>query len=506
MSDATAVGDDRTPLERALILGTLVLATTLYAMTVTIANVVLPQMQGSLSATQDQISLVVTFNIVATAIATPMTGWLVARFGRRRLMLGCIVTFTLASLACATADSLWELVFYRVCQGLFGAPLVPLSQAIALETYPRRLHGIVTAIYGMGVVLGPIIGPTVGGYLSEAYSWRMVFVMIVPVGIVSLLGAWALIHERGSTSQVRFDWTGFLALSVAIAACQFMLDRGERQGWFDSSEIVVEAGLAALGLYVLIVHTATAERPFVNPVLFRDRNFALGLCFTFVFGMLNFTPMTLLPPLLQNLQGYPDDIIGLLLGARGAGTLLGFTTNAVVRTGIDPRLMLLLGFGSQAIAGLWMASFDINVTTMDVALSSALAGFGVGICWVPLTITSFATLAPKYLPDGSALFHLLRNFGSSVHISLSVAVVLHYAKVNYSDLRQNVSPFNEALLYPQTLGLWSIDSTRGLAGIAGEVQRQAAMIGYINGFYFFAATAFCVLPFLALIRLNRPER
>ena len=492
-------------LVRAATLAVLVLATTLYAMTVTIANVALPQMQGSLSATQDQISLVVTFNIIATAIATPMTGWLVARIGRRRLMLGGIIGFTVSSILCATSTSLWELVFYRVGQGLFGAPLVPLSQSIALETYPKRQHGTVTAIYGMGVVLGPIIGPTVGGYLSEAYNWRMVFVMIVPVALVALLGAWVLIHERGTTSRPGFDWTGFLALSVAIAACQFMLDQGERLSWFDSPQIIVLAATSVLALWVLVVHTVTAEsRSFVNTALFRDRNFTLGLAFTFVFGMLNFTPMTLLPPLLQNLQGFPDSIVGILLAVRGAGTLLGFTTNALLRGRLDPRLVLLVGFGVQGIAGLWMATFDINVTTVDVGLASMLAGYGVGLVWVPLTVTTFATLEPRHLPDASSLFHLLRNFGSSVHISLSVAVVLHYAKVNYSDLRNSVSPFNEALMFPQTMGLWSLDSTTGLAVIAGEVQRQAAMIGYINSFYFFAATAFLVLPFLPMIRL--PQR
>jgi len=490
-------------LNRALTLLTVTLSTMLYAMAVTVANVSLPQIQGSLSATQDQIALVVTFNIVATAVATPMTGWMVARFGRRRLMLGGIGGFTAFSLLCATATSLPELVLWRMLQGLFGAPLVPLAQAIALEIYPRRQHGLVISIYGMGVVLGPILGPVVGGYLSEAYNWRAVFVMIVPVGLLSLLGAWALIRERGTPGAVSLDWTGFLALSFSVAACQLMLDRGERLGWFDSPEIVLEATVAAIGLYILLVHTATTERPFVNPALFRDRNFALGLFFTFVFGMLNFTPMTLLPALMQNLRGYPDSIVGLLLAARGVGTLIGFLFNAVVRTGIDPRLLLFVGFGVQGIAGLWLASFDVNMTTAGVALASGLAGLGVGLCWVPLTVTTFATLAPRHLPDGSALFHLLRNFGSSVHISLSVALVLHFAKVNYADLAQFVSPFNQAFFYPQA-GQWSLEGTAALARLSGEVQRQAAMIGYINSFYFFAATAFVVLPFLPLIRLHRP--
>ena len=286
----------------------------LYALTITIANVSLPQMQGALSATQDQIALVVTFNIVATAVATPMTGWLTARYGQRRVLLSCVAFFTLATLFCGLSNSLEMLVFFRVIQGLCGAPLAPLSQAIVLASYPQSKHGTATSIFGMGVVLGPLIAPTIGGYLSEEYSWRWVFFMIVPVGMASLLGCWAFVAEGVRGARIRLDWTGFIALSVAIACFQLMLDRGERNSWLESTEIVLEISLAALCFYIFVVHTFTADKPFLNPRLFLDRNFVLGMTLTLVFGLLNFTPMTLLPGLLQNLRGYPDSIIGHLAG------------------------------------------------------------------------------------------------------------------------------------------------------------------------------------------------
>ena len=251
-------------LERALVLGTCTVVTFLYAMTVTIANVSLPQMQGALSASPDQITWVVTSNLVATAVATPLSGWLLARFGRRLLCNGCVIGFGLASLGCGLADSLAELVVFRVLQGAFGAPLVPASQAIVLDTYPKHRHGAVIAIYGMGSVLGPVVGPVAGGWLAETYSWRWVFYMTVPFALIALLGTLAFIHDRSFTRKARVDWLGFGLLSVSLAAAQLMLDRGQREDWFDSGEIVAWCAIAALALYAFIAHSFTTERPFLD--------------------------------------------------------------------------------------------------------------------------------------------------------------------------------------------------------------------------------------------------
>ena len=474
-------------------------ATMLYAMAVTVANVSLPQMQGALSATQDQIALVVTFNLVATAVATPLTGWLAARFGRRRVMITGVIGFTCFTLLCGLATSLPELVVWRVGQGFAGAPLVPLGQAIVLSTFPQRQHGSATAIFGLGVTLGPIFAPTVGGYLSEAYSWRWVFFMMVPLGLASLAGVWAFVRQRERAAEARLDWTGLIALSIGIAAFQFMLDRGERNDWFSSTEIVLEAAVAAVAFWIFVAHTATADRPFLNPRLLLDRNFAVGILLTLVFGAVNFTPMTLLPPLLQGLQGFPDSVIGFLLATRGAGALAGFLVMMFVNK-MDPRPWVCIGFGVQAVAGWQMAQFDVNVTTSAVAWASMFQGFGVGLLWVPLTLITFRTLHPAHLPEGTAVFHLLRNLGSSIHISLSVALALRMAKVNYAELSEHVSPYNEALTYPWVIGAFTTEGARGLAVLSHEVQRQAAMIGYIDSFYFYAATAAAALPLVLLVR------
>ena len=318
----TAVGQREIP--RDLILFTVSLCTTLYALTVTIANVTLPQLQGALSATPDQVSWIVTLNIVATAVVTPMTGWLVGRFGQRQLLLWCVGGFAVCSLLCATADSLGPLLAYRIGQGAFGAPLVPLSQAIVVGTYEPHERARAQSIFGMAVVLGPALGPVVGGYFAEAYNWRWVFGLIVPLCLVSMLCVFIFIRDNGERAAQRLDWTGFIALSLVITCVQLVMDRGERLDWFSSGEILGLSALMAWALYTFIVHTFTAKQPFISPRLFLDRNFCIGVVLVFIYGMLNFTPIVLLPPLLQNLKGWPDSLIGNMLATRGAGLCLGF--------------------------------------------------------------------------------------------------------------------------------------------------------------------------------------
>lgn len=488
---------------RAMILTTLTLVTTLYAMTVTIANVSLPQMQGTLSATTDQIALVVTFNIIATAIATPMTGWLAARFSRRAILVWGVVGFTCASLACGLATSLEALVLFRVLQGAFGAPLVPLSQAIVMDSYPREKQAAAMAIFGMGVVVGPVLAPTLGGYLSEMYNWRWVFFMIVPFGLAALAGVLVYIQDRNRAGAAHLDWTGFLALSVFIASFQFMLDQGERLDWFGSGTILMCAALAGLAIYVFVAHSATAERPFLNPKLLADRNYALGLVIVFVFGMLNFTPTTLLPPLLQGVRGYPDSVIGMVLGARGVGTLAGFFLMFWADR-LDPRAWLVAGFACQGYSGWVLAHVSVDMTTWGVLWTSCLQGFGVGIIWVPLTLVTFATLDKRSTAEATAIFHLVRNFGSSIFISASITVALRTARVSYSELSVNASPLNAALAMQDSLfSTWSLDDTAAIASLAREIARQSTMIGYLNAFHMFELTALSVIPLVLLVRVPR---
>lgn len=494
--------DNLTAFRRGLIMATVIMASTLYAMTILVVSVILPQMQGSLSATQDQIAWAMTFNILATAIVTPMTGWFAARIGRRRLMIWSIAGFGIATLFCGLSESLAGLVFWRILQGAFGAPVIPMTQAVLLDTYPKEQHSVVTSIFGMAVVIGPVIGPVLGGYLSDLYSWRWAFHMILPFTALALIGLIAFLPDKGRESQVRFDWTGFLALSVAIGCFQLMLDRGQRLDWFESAEIIAEAVLAALALYVFIVHSLSSTHPFLNLRLLLDRNYSLGLVLVCVYGMLNFTPMVLLPPLLQGQMGYPDTVIGALLAARGVGAIGGFFLSMFVGR-LDPRVGMLVGLAIQAWSGWLMMGFDLNVGFWDVAFVSALQGLSVGLIWVPMTVATFATLDQRYLAESSAIYHLLRNLGSSLFISLSVAALIRAGRISYAELNEHISLFNKALSFPSVLGPLDLESARGLGSIAGEMARQSAMLGYLTAFAMYTLACVVVIPLVLMMRVRR---
>jgi len=486
----------------AWVLATCTAVTFLYSMSLTAVNVSLPQIQGALSASADQVAWIITSNLVATAVMTPLTGWLAARFGARRLCFACVASFAAASAASGLAGSIETLVFWRAVQGAAGAPLVPLSQALVLASYSRERHGAVISIFGVGSVLGPVVGPVLGGALAEAYDWRAVFYMMVPFALGALAACWMFIRDRDTPRQIRLDWTGFLMLSAALAGLQLMLDRGERAGWFSSVEIVAWATLAVLGLYLFIAHSLTAERPFLDPRLLRERNFALGLVLIFVFGMLNFTPMTILPPMLEGIGGYPDSIIGWVLGARGLGTMAGFGL-MIYASRLDPRWMIALGFLLQAFAGWELSRLDPGFGVHDVFWPMALQGLGVGLLWVPITMVAFSTLEGERLAEGTAVYHMLRNIGSSVHISLSTVLVVHMTQASHGELSPNISRYNESLSLPWVRGALDLADPQSLAAIEAEVARQAAMLGYVDSFLAFSATALVVLPLILLVRWKR---
>ncbi len=490
---------------RFIILATVSAATMLYAMAITVANVVLPQMRGALSATPDQVAWVVTFNLVATAVVTPISGWLSNRFGRRNVMLFCALGFSFSSVLCGLANSLEALVFYRVLQGAFGAPLVPVSQAIILDTFPKNQHALATALWGVGVVFGPIIGPTLGGAIAEEYSWRWVFFMIVPFGLITTGAIWIFIRRRPNRQKSpSLDWVGFLALAAALAAFQFMFDRGQRNDWFNSSETIVECTIGFLALYVFLVHISTAERPFISLRLFQNRNYSIGLILAFIFGMLNFTPLVLLPSILQDLRGYPDSTIGVLLAIRGAGNLVSFLL--VIRLAQwNVHVTLTLGFLCQAVSGWAISQYDINLTYFGVAWTGVLQGVGIGLTWVPLTLIMFSTVKPAYLDDATAVFHMLRNFASSLFISISVAVVIQSTFINSAELGMPLSEFSKVLTMPWAIGIFDASSTQGLAAATGEIERQAAMIGYLNAFRLFTIISLIPIPLIWLARMPKQD-
>ena len=486
-------------LRQLLILATVQLVTLLFGMTITIANVVLPQIKGSLSATQDQIAWIVTFNLVAVAIATPITGWLAERLGWRRLMLSAVAGFTISTALCGLADSLEFLVASRIGQGLFGAPMIPLGQAILLASFPKRQHALVVMLWGIGGVIGPVVGPVMGGFVAEALNWRWAFFAIVPFGVLGFLGAHLALRKREENGNTRLDWTGFLALAIAIGATQLLLDRGARLDWFQSPEILIEAGIAAIAIYVLIVHSLSSARPFLDPRLLLDRNYALGLVFVFVMGMLSYTPMVLFPPLLQEMRGYPDSVVGTLLAARGIGNWLSFFI-VVQMTRYNAKLALALGLACQAVAGFAMAQLDINLTSFDVFWTNVLQGFGFGLAFTPMTILTFATLRSQWVTEGTAVFHMLRNFGSSLFISITIAFWARSTAEGYAGLSVYASPGNKNFKYGNLAGEWSVGDPTALAAFSDEMLRQSAMIGYINAFYLFAIVAAATLPLIFLLK------
>jgi len=469
----------------------------LYSMTVTVVNVTLPQLQGSLSATPDQIAWVVTLNVVGTAIVTPLTGWLTARLGQRRLMLICIIGFAVSSFLCATAESLAPMLLYRVGQGMFGAPIVPVSQAIVLRTFTGDKRAAAQAFFGMAVVAGMGLAPVIGGLVAEHYNWRAVFLMLIPVCAAAFLMTVLFIRDAGRSDELRLDWTGFLTLSVAIASLQLLLDRGESLGWFDSGEILLYCGALALGLYLFVVQTATAERPFFNRELLHNRNYVIGLFLVCFYGMLNFTPITLLPPLLQNLQGYPDSLVGWLLAMRGLGMVIGFYIAS--RSGrIDPRYSMAVGFAMIAASGFALATVEHSSRADWIAWAGLFQGIGSGILWVPVTTAAFWTLPERLLPDGAAIFHLLRNVGQSIYISVCFMVIVRTSQISNAELVTHVNLFNERFGFEWVSGLWNLDTPATLKALSVEVSRQAQLIAFNNAFLLYSWTCLAVIPVVLL--------
>lgn len=475
------------------------LTLTLYFTTILVVSTVLPQIQGALSTTADEISWIVTFNILAIAVATPMTGWLVARFGRKGVMCTCVGGFAIATLMCGLADSLESLVFWRILQGAIGAPTVPLTQTILLDTWPKDKHSMVMGINGMGVVLGPIIGPTFAGIIAESYGWRWAFIMLLPVAIAGLVGLLYALPRDGPTEKVRLDWIGFLSLSSAVSGLQYVLARGHRLDWFDSNEITIAALIALVSFYVFLSHSLTARQPFLNLSLLKNRNLALGYILGAMFGMLNFTPMVLLPTLLRQYFEYPDALIGLLVGSRGIGGLIGFFV-AMYSGRVDPRLSMASGFGLLTVAGYWMMHFDLNVTPLEMALNGIVQGMCIGLVFVPLNIMAFSDLDPKYRPEAIGVFHLLRNVSSSMFISICVAEIIRSTGVNYARLAEFINPYNPVLTTPWITGAWDISSAPGLAKISKEISRQSAMIAYLNVFGLFTLVSGLAIPFALLVK------
>jgi DHA2 family multidrug resistance protein len=478
-------------------------ATLMQALDNTIANVALPYMQGSLSATSDQITWVLTSYVVAAAIFTAPVGFLASRFGRKRLFIASVIGFTVASALCGMAGSLSEIVVFRLLQGMFGAALVPLSQATMLDLYPPEQRGSAMAVWGMGVMVGPILGPTLGGYLTDVYDWRWVFLINVPFGIVAAVGLTLRMRETTRRTERNFDWTGFAVLSLGLACLQLMLDRGEQLDWFQSTEIILELVLACLGLYLFLVHLLTANDTFIPRRIFLDMNFSAGFLIMFAIGMILLSSMALLPPYLQNLGGYSITTTGLLMAPRGGGTMLAMMIAGRLTTRVDPRMLMLGGIALVCYSMWRMIGWTPDVDAWSLASTTFIQGIGLGFVFIPLQVVAFATLPPELRGDGTALFSLIRNVGSALGISISSFLLTQYTQIMHARIAETVTPFNRSLQTGGAYLLWNSATTPGLAALNAEVTRQAAIIAYANDFKLMLLVSMATA--LLLLMLRRPS-
>lgn len=498
--NASATPAPASPRARALVLFSVVFATAAYAGTQTIANVALPQMQGDLSAGIDQIAWVVTANIVASAIGIPPTAWLAARFGRKRLLIMCVAAFTVASALCAAAPDLESLVLWRFCQGLFGAPLIPLSQAITLDTYPKESQGVAIAIWSVGVVVGPVVAPALGGYLTDAYGWRSVFLVSVPLGVLSLVICHALVPGDRAGSTPRFDWFGFVFLCIGLACIQLILDRGQRLDWFESTEIVVLAVVVVVALYVFAVHNATVANRFLDLRLFRDRNFSTGILIMFAYSHMILAPLVLIPTMLESLRGLEAVTIGVLLLPRGLGQITGLLIAGWLVHRIDPRALLLAGFLTHAWSTWVMAGYTLDIGVWEVVWPGVVQGLAMGMIFVPAITLTFATLDPALRTEGAAIFSLTRNFGTSIGVSLAVTLLARSIQVSHARLAEHAVPGNELLSLAEYASSWDLADIEGLAAIERAITEQATMIAYVNVYWSMTVFAIAVLPLIFLVR------
>ncbi|WP_068092435.1 DHA2 family efflux MFS transporter permease subunit [Novosphingobium rosa] len=489
------------PAIRRLITASVMAATVMNSLDSTIANVALPHIQGSVSASADEISWVLTSYIVAAAICTPMTGWVAGRFGRRRLMLCSIVGFTVASGLCGFASSLGGIVGFRLLQGMFGAALVPMSQAILLDINPPERHGPAMSVWAMGAVLGPIIGPALGGWLTDNLSWRWVFFINLPIGALAFLGLSLFLSDSKTAARSRLDLFGFAMLALAIGSLQLMLDRGQTKDWFSSVEICVEGGCALLFAYLFVAHTLTAKHPFIDLSLFADVNFTLGCLFGFVLGVLIFSVLALLPPMLEGLMGYPVVLTGLVTAPRGVGSFVSMTLAGFLIKRFDPRLMILAGFMLAAASTYEMASFSLQMDQRLMIASGIVSGLGTGLIFVPLSTIAFATLPSRCRNEGAAMFTLIRNIGSAIGISALQAMTIRNTAIVHARLTEAVRPDNPVLA--NTSPGFDFHAPVMVARMNAAITRQASMVAYIDSYWFLFLVTVAVIPLLLFLR--RPQ-
>lgn len=505
---AAAPADDRPNVEvrhRGLLMAAIMAATVMQILDTTIANVALPHMQASLGATQESINWVLTSYIVASAVAMPISGWLSNHLGVRRLLLLSVAGFTLSSILCGMALNLPAMVAFRLLQGVAGAFIAPLAQTVLLDINAPSRHAKAMAIYGSGIMIGPIVGPVLGGWLTENFDWRWVFYVNLPVGLLCLAGLWVLLPKQQPSTRRGFDALGWAFIALGICGLQLMLDRGAHVDWFASTEIWVEAAIALSGFWMFGVHMFTSSRPLFPRAMLSDRNMITSAAFMFVMGVVMMAAMALLPPLLQGLLGYPVLEAGELLAARGIGIVVTMGITGRLMGAVDPRLLVASGFSIMAFSLWLMTGWTLQMGAAPIVISGVVQGMGLGLVFLPLNLISFATLPPEYRTDGASLLNLARNIGASIGIAIIAALLSRNIQVSHSDLAAEITPYNLPV-DPDTLSRLSGLGTSAMQLLDAAVNREAAMIAYLDDFWVMMIATILTVPLAAFLQKPAPRK
>lgn len=467
------------PAQKTLIMASIMTAVTLSAIDATIATVALPHMQGSLSAGQDQITWVLTSYIIAQTLSTPLVSWVAERVGRKNLLMICVAGFTLASMACGIAVNLPQMVLFRILQGIFCAAFMPMAQSIMFDINEPKDHAKASAIFGMGVMVGPIFGPILGGYLTDALNWRWCFLINLPIGIVALVGLWSSLPGKTESVKRSFDIMGFSFLALFLANLQLILDRGPGQDWFSAQEIWIYTALSSMGLYLFVVHTFTAKAPFFSPSIFADRNFVIGTSLSFLFGALVFSSSAQFPTMLQSLLGLSAYDAGMVLAPRGLGMMLAMIISARIAGRVNFSIMIAGGFLTNAVTMWVMSHLSLQTDTTPIVWWGFILGFGTGFVFVAVNTITFATIPGALRPEAAGVYTLMRYLGMAIGISGMQATLVHNMSVMHSNLAAHASIDNPIF---SMIPAFNLDSIQGRIALDAEMMRQSLMIGYIDDF------------------------
>lgn len=485
------------PFQKFLIIFSVMLVAVIEVLDMTIVNVALPQMMGQLGANSDQITWILTSYIVASAIMMPLTGLLVKGFGRKRLLYINILGFMISSMLCGLSTNLPEIVFFRIIQGLFGAALVPISQYIMRDSFEKHEQGKAMAIWGMGIIIAPIMGPTLGGYITDHSSWRWVFYINVPVCLIAML-MMRVLTETPRTHQ-RIDFLGLLLMSVGVGSLQLFLDRGNSSNWFDSKGMIVLCAIAILGLGMFILRGISEAHNIINLKLFRNRNFAVS---TFIFMLYSVSMMGLIamqPIFTQSLLGYTAENAGILMAPRGIAAMVSMMMAGAMINHLDSRYILLVGMILCVIGTAMMTRFNLDVSFSVMAIASTIQGFGMGLFFVPLSTLALSTLPEQDIPEASGLYSFGRNLGSSIGISLLSTVATRESQINWNVLGGHFTATNPALQrWVQVQHLtWHHPLTYHKMAIL--LSSQSQMIAFLDVFRLASIGFIAVIPLLFLL-------